>query len=92
MRQAGHHLQLLERDLVHLVDRVDRRDVNTGALDDVDEVVDVAVCYVLSFEFFFGEFETKKVSFVFFFFPLFSTSKTQNEGRVGGGGGEPHRP
>ena len=53
MRQAGHHLQLLERDLVHLVDRVDRRDVNTGALDDVDEVVDVAVCYVLSFEFFF---------------------------------------
>ena len=44
MRQAGHHLQLLERDLVDLVDRVDGRDVDARALDDVDEVVDVAVC------------------------------------------------
>ena len=43
VRQPGHHLQLFERDLVDLVDGVDRRDVDARALDDVDEVVDVAV-------------------------------------------------
>ena len=43
VRQPLHHVQLLERDLVDLVDRVDRRHVDPAPLDDIDQVVDVVV-------------------------------------------------
>mmetsp|Transcript_13962 Transcript_13962/g.40480 ORF Transcript_13962/g.40480 Transcript_13962/m.40480 type:complete len:301 (+) Transcript_13962:576-1478(+) len=43
VRQPVHHVELLQRNLVDLVDRVDRRDVHARALNHVDELVDVVV-------------------------------------------------